>query len=430
MKRRAFTLGAAAAATGIALDVAKPSGWMQSLAAELATQPGAAGLARPELPNKILVVLQLSGGNDGLNTVIPYRDDRYKAARPKLQFSASEVLAYKNDLGLNPGLKAMESLWEGDRFCVVQGVGYASPNRSHFESMDIWHTCHRKQERRESGWIGRFLSGLAASEQKDAPGVHVGAETLPLALVERGVQVPSLASIEQMRLKSKTKALEMEVATGERSPASASSQPDPDEGNELLGFVETSTSAALEASARLERALAAPDASGEFPATGLGEKLKVISRLILAGVGTQIYYVTLDGFDTHANQAPVHSALMKQWADAVSAFCNRMQQAGLQEHVLVMTFSEFGRRVAENASGGTDHGAAAPMFLSGPTLPHALVGEHPSLQDLDDGDLKFRIDFREVYASVIEHWLGASSIQSLDGDYRAAAERLRLFASS
>jgi uncharacterized protein (DUF1501 family) len=296
--------------------------------------------------------------------------------------------------------------------------------------MDIWHTCHRKQERRESGWIGRYLSGVSASEQKDAPGVHVGAETLPLALVERGVQVPSLASIEQMRLKSKTKALEMEVATGERAPSNATSQHDSDEGNELLGFVETSTSAALEASARLERALAAPDASGEFPATGLGEKLKVISRLILAGVGTQIYYVTLDGFDTHANQAPVHSALMKQWADAVSAFCNRMQQAGLQEHVLVMTFSEFGRRVAENASGGTDHGAAAPMFLSGPKLPHALVGEHPSLQDLDDGDLKYQIDFREVYASVIEHWLGASSVLPLDGDYRAAAERLRLFASS
>jgi len=421
MERRTFTLGAAAAATGLALDIPVPGGWMKALASELS---GAGGDVRP---NRILVVVQLSGGNDGLNTVVPYRDERYLQARPKLKIDASEVIPFQDDLGFHPSLRSLESHWEAGRFSVVQGVGYASPNRSHFESMDIWHSCHRKQDRTQSGWIGRYLSGCSDSEQKDAPGVHVGAEPLPLALVERGVQVHSLASIEQMRLKSKSKVMQME-GDGTASAIGSVGKSSEDEGDsDLLGFVETSTSAALEASLRLEKALSAPDETGDFPSSGLGEKLKVVSRLILAGLGTQVYYVTLDGFDTHANQAAVHASLLRQWSDAVSAFCKRMQQAGLQENVLVVTFSEFGRRVSENASQGTDHGAAAPMFLAGPKFSAPLVGEHPSLNSLDDGDLKYHIDYRDVYAAVIERWLGAASLKVLDGDYREGAEKLRLF---
>jgi uncharacterized protein (DUF1501 family) len=197
----------------------------------------------------------------------------------------------------------------------------------------------------------------------------------------------------------------------------------------LLGFVETSTSAAIAASERLEMTLAQTTAPTGFPSSRLSEKLQVISRLILAGVSTQIYYVTLDGFDTHANQLAAHEALLRQWSEAVAAFTARMKEAGHEDRVLVMTFSEFGRRVAENASLGTDHGAAAPMFLAGPKLPNLLVGDHPSLSDLDDGDLKFGIDFRAVYAAVIEDWLGTSSLKSLDGDYRQSATGLQLFAN-
>lgn len=426
MKRRTFALGTVASAAGLALDVAQPGRWMQALAGEL----HAAG---PDSSERIVVVIQLSGGNDGLNTVIPYSNELYAKARPKLQVASSDVIPFQSELGLHPSLRSLEPLWADNRWCVVQGVGYAAPNRSHFESMDIWHSCHRKNERTQSGWIGRWLASQTELKQKDAPGVHIGAEPLPLALVERGVQVPSLASIEQMRLKSKTQAMEMESgdganeATRERDQESNSIATGEEAESDLLGFVETSTSAALEASLRLEKALAAPDQSGEFPNSGLGEKLKVISRLILAGVKTRVYYVTLDGFDTHANQLPVHTALLRQWSEAISAFCGRMARAGQQDRVLVMTFSEFGRRVSENASQGTDHGAAAPMFFAGPSFEQPLVGEHPSLSDLDDGDLQFRTDFRDVYAAVVERWLGTPSQKVLDGDYRSGADRLALF---
>ncbi|MBU6385880.1 MAG: DUF1501 domain-containing protein [Planctomycetes bacterium] len=196
----------------------------------------------------------------------------------------------------------------------------------------------------------------------------------------------------------------------------------------LLDFVSTSTVAALEVSQRLEKILAQPDATGDFPKTGLGEKLRAVSRLILSGVKTRVYYVTLDGFDTHANQPQVHTNLLREWSEALSAFLVRLEQSGQQDRVLVMTFSEFGRRVSENASLGTDHGAAAPMFLAGPRLPKIIHGQNPDLSDLEDGDLKYQIDFRSVYAAVLDGWMHTDSRQALDGDYQAVGQALELFA--
>jgi len=248
----------------------------------------------------------------------------------------------------------------------------------------------------------------------------LGSEPLPLACQERGVQVPSLSSLEQMRLKSKVidaQSLEMKSEKAASSEGSGS----------LLDFVSTSTVAALQVSERLEKILAQPDASGDFPKTAIGDKLRAVSRLILSGVKTRVYYVTLDGFDTHANQPDVHATLLRQWSEALSAFLSRLEQSGQQDRVLVMTFSEFGRRVSENASQGTDHGAAAPMFLAGPRLPKIIQGPNPDLSDLDDGDLKYKIDFRSVYAAVLDSWLGTDSRKALDGDYRAEARRLELF---
>ncbi len=416
MKRRTFALGSASVAAGIALDSALPGRWMQSVARELN-----ASAAHPT-NDRILVVLQLSGGNDGLNTVIPYRDELYLKARPNLKIDAASVLSVTPEMGFHPSMKDMADSFESGRLSVVQGVGYASPNRSHFESMDIWHSCQTKQERHGNGWLGRYLAASANErDSTDAPGLHIGGEALPLALVDRQVQVPSIASIEQMRLKK----------PGVSEPTSLMNEgPDPvSDPSGLLGFVSTSTASALAASERLEKAMATPDQSGDFPSTGLGERLKIISRLILSGLGTRIYYVTFDGFDTHANQPDAHAGLLRQWSEASGAFCKSMQRAGQQDRVLLMTFSEFGRRVSENASQGTDHGAAAPMFFAGPELATPIVGEQPSLSDLEDGDLRFHTDFRDVYATVVQDWLGGSGTAAVDDGVERPSRPLKIFRS-
>jgi uncharacterized protein (DUF1501 family) len=407
MKRRSFVLGSGAA-TGVSLGAGVPGSWMRLLAHELADSS--------QTGDRILVVIQLSGGNDGLNTVVPYRHDAYLKARPKLRIAEKDAVRIDDETALHPSMKSFEKLMADNRFSVVEGVGYERPNRSHFESMDIWHTCQSKQNRTKSGWLGRFFASSSEPDRLDSPGLHLGGEPLPLALVERGVQIPSLASVDQFRLKNKPETgdigMESSVVSEMNNVTRESSGPD-----ELLSFVSTSTSAALEASRRLESALSNPDSSGDFPATHLGEKLKIISRLILAGMGTRVYYVTLDGFDTHANQLVAHAGLLRQWSEAVSAFYARLGAAGQQDRVLTMTFSEFGRRVAENASLGTDHGAAAPMFFCGPAMPKLSVGKRPSLTDLDDGDLRFQIDFRSAYATVIEDWMGVPSQPVLQSQY-------------
>jgi uncharacterized protein (DUF1501 family) len=408
MRRRTFALGTTAVAAGLAIDASAPGRWLQTLARELDETEMAFR------NDRILVVVQWSGGNDGLNTVVPYRNELYAKARPKLKIDGSRVVKLNDELGLHPSLKSLDRLLESGRIAIVQGVGYPSPNRSHFESMDIWHSCSFKRERTGSGWLGRYLESTASPAGTDAMGLHVGGEPLPMALVERSVQVPSIASMEQMRLKG---------VKGDREPSPGDSVDDPG----LLGFVSTSAQAAMAASERLESALSSPDTSGEFPTTSLGEKLKIISRLILAGLGTRIYYVTLDGFDTHANQAEVHAGLLRQWSEAVSAFCQSMERGGQRERVLVMTFSEFGRRVAENASLGTDHGAAAPMFFAGPAFSSQIVGDLPRLDDLVDGDLKFHTDFREVYSEVIEQWLAGPASKILGPSFQRPNKPLSLF---
>jgi uncharacterized protein (DUF1501 family) len=415
MKRRSFGQLGLGTCAGLAIGSAQPGGWLQVLASELAQQED-----RHSDSERILVVVQLSGGNDGLNTVVPYRDELYAKSRPKLGIPSSDVIKLDDQLGLHPSLRSLEDRCSANRFTIVQGVGYPVPNRSHFESMDIWHSCHAKKDRTQSGWLGRWISEQDSNPSTDSTAIHLGSEPLPLACQERGVQVPSLSSLEQMRLKSKVidaQGLEMKSEKVASSEGSGS----------LLDFVSTSTVAALQVSERLEKILAQPDASGDFPKTAIGEKLRAVSRLILSGVKTRVYYVTLDGFDTHANQPDVHATLLRQWSEALSAFLSRLEQSGQQDRVLVMTFSEFGRRVSENASQGTDHGAAAPMFLAGPRLPKIIQGPNPDLSDLDDGDLKYKIDFRSVYAAVLDSWLGTDSRKALDGDYRAEARRLELF---
>ena len=405
INRRTFNSNCLKSATALAIGTSAPSGWIQSLASTLTEQTASQG--------KVLVVIQLTGGNDGLNSIIPFSNELYYKSRPKLAISKESVLTINPDVGLHPSLRGIASLIEGKNFCVLQGVGYPNPNRSHFESMDIWHSCQRKNSRGSEGWLGRYFSQNKQFDNADSLGLHLGSEQLPMALVARGVQTPSIASIEQIRWKGKSQST-MSGSEAQSNPAEKSLQ---DIESSLLDFVSASTSAAMLASERLEKALASPDSSGDFPDSQLGQKLKIISRLLLAGLKTRVYYVTLDGFDTHANQLAAHAGLLRQWSEALHSFHKRLNSAGLGDRVLALTFSEFGRRVAENASQGTDHGAAAPVFLSGPKLENNVVGTHPSLSDLDDGDLKFNIDFRSVYATLIEDWLGTSSKSVLTEEY-------------
>lgn len=409
MTRRAFLQKTVVGTAGVALATLSPHPLLSRLAACAARQ------------DRILVVIQLSGGNDGLNTIVPYNDPAYHAARPKLGIKASDVVKLNDQAGLNPSLRSLEDLFSNGRMSIVQGVGYQQPNRSHFESMDIWHSCQRKTERGSFGWIGRWLSQEKDRvNSKDSWALHLGHEQQPLALASRDGTIPSIASMEQFRLRlGDREALKQELL---RITQAQTKQVDnaqaPTVGSELLDFVQASSQTAIETSQRLEGARKSSTAD-DFPKSALGEKLSTIAQLILSELETRIYYITLDGFDTHALQPAVHSALLRQWSEALSAFHRRLNAAGQGDRVLALTFSEFGRRVAENASDGTDHGAAAPLFLSGPKLKSSIIGAQPSLTDLDDGDLKFHTDFRSVYSGIISRWFQAEVDKStiLGGDY-------------
>ncbi len=413
--RRDFLTSTSAVGCGLAIGTGMPGPWMQALANSASSG------------DRVLVVIQLSGGNDGLNTVVPYRDEAYRKARPKLGVPVADILKINNEIGFHPALAGISQLMERGRFSIVQGVGYPKPNRSHFESMDIWHTCQTKKDRAPEGWLGRWIANAQREAKQDSLGLHLGSEQQPLALVGRGVQVPSVASINQFRWNVQPADL-TEMRTREQlgAPRDAKSSKESemekqtkegDQSIDLLGFVQSSTASALEASQRLDAALKNPEGGNDFPSSPLGEKLKIIARLISAGLSTRVYYVTLDGFDTHSQQALAHAGLLRQWSEALTAFVKRLETTGQADRVAVMTFSEFGRRVAENASEGTDHGAAAPIFFAGPQMPEQIVGDVPNLIDLDDGDIKFDIDFRRIYASIIEQWFGGDSSSILGASF-------------
>jgi uncharacterized protein (DUF1501 family) len=367
---------------------------------------------------KILVVVQLSGGNDGINTVVPYRDDRYIKARPSLVQGEGAVLKIGNDLGLHPNLRGFEKLLEAKQLAIVQGVGYPNPNRSHFESMDIWHTCRhdvpgaKVKPDRSTGWLGRSLDARKEAGNADsALALHLGQEVQPLALAGRLVQCPSIRSLDQFRLDTAGNQARRQLIESAISPARTVE-------NDLLRFVSARSTGALEVSRRMESAGENYKTDVAYPQTGLAEKMKQIAQLIDAGLGTRIYYVALDGFDTHSDQAGAHAALLDQLGGALAAFAEDLGKHGHLDRVATLVFSEFGRRVKENASRGTDHGAAAPVFVVGSKVKPGLLGKHPDLSDLDDGDLKHHTDFRSIYAALLQNWLGWPIEAALAGKFK------------
>ncbi|MGI9518678.1 MAG: DUF1501 domain-containing protein [Pirellulaceae bacterium] len=376
---------------------------------------GASARAALEPGEKILVVIQLSGGNDGLNTVIPFGDDEYYKNRFTLAIGRGQVSRIDDHIGLHPALNGFAEMLDAGQLSIVQGVGYPNPNRSHFESMDLWHTAHRVEEQIRLGWLGRCVDGQHLAGE--LPAIHYGEGRQPLALATREKPVASITSLDQFRLR-----------TGGDRRLSQSILQDIDRprnrDNQLLGFIHDSASVALRTSQRIENVIDNRGNNSNYPATRLGGKLQAVSQLIESGLQTRIYYVTHEGFDTHSNQLEAHAGLLQELGDATAAFMRDLNDKGHGDRTAVMTFSEFGRRVRENASRGTDHGTAAPLFVAGNKVKAGALNDHPSLTDLDQGDLKFTTDYRRVYATVLESWLGIDSQPILGGKF----EQVDLFA--
>jgi uncharacterized protein (DUF1501 family) len=356
--------------------------------------------------DNILVVVEMTGGNDGLNTVIPYKDDGYHRARPTLGFKQAQVVRVNDEIGLHPAMKGMERLLQKGWLSVVQGVGYPNPDRSHFESMDRWQSGQANiNPKPTAGWLARSVVGLQAGKG-GVPLLHFGAEKLPLALTGAPSGVCSVSDPTAFRLNlgsgtaghQRARKQLLADVTGEASES----------GGALLPFVQrrsTETYAALD---KLEEVLQTARADN-IAAAGLARKMELIARLIERGFGTRVFYVALDGFDTHSGQAETHQRLLQELGDAVAMLFDRLERTGDAKRVLVMTYSEFGRRVQENASRGTDHGAGSCLFVAGPAVKGGAVGDHPSLTDLDSGDLKHHTDFRRVYATLLDRWLACES---------------------
>jgi uncharacterized protein (DUF1501 family) len=386
LTRRAFLRKSA---TFIALGVAAP-GWLSRLAADdlQATQKG----NRP-VNDRILVVVQLSGGNDGLNTVIPYTESLYRQMRPTLAVPENAVIPLNERLGLHPSLAKVKTLYDAGHFAIIQGVGYPNPNRSHFRSMEIWQTA-TPDSVEGTGWLGRYLDMLPDSVRNPVIGLVLGRE-MPAAMVGNRIRVPCVGSLDDFRLLIGENAESLRALYTLR--------------DERLRTVGKEALEALDAAQMVAAKMNQYRSPVAYPQTPLAQALQQIAQLIASNLNIRVYYCSTSGFDTHAQQAQRHASLLQGVSEGLTAFWNDVEAMGKANKVLVLVFSEFGRRVAENGSQGTDHGAAAPVFIVGKGLQSGIIGEHPSLRDLQDGDLRHHIDFRSVYAAVLEDWLGVDS---------------------
>jgi uncharacterized protein (DUF1501 family) len=362
--------------------------------------------AAPPGKDTVLVVLEMSGGNDGLNTVIPYPDDLYHKARPTLRQSKDAVIRLDDHVGLHLGMQGLRPLWQQGQLAVVQGVGYPNPQRSHFEAMDIWQSADPKRAR-TTGWLGR--AAVASGDRSGGvPILHVGTSRLPLALTGApGGGAVTVNGANSFRLdlgggKADQQKARRRLMEDLAAPTGRAGEDD------LVSFLRRQQVQTLTAVEQLRGLLDGPNAV-KPQGNGLGPKLQLIAGLIASGFGTRLYYLNLDGFDTHAMQGLTHHALLAELADSVGAFFQKLKSTGHDRRVRLMTFSEFGRRVQENGNRGTDHGAASCLFVAGPSVKGGVVGKHPSLADLDLDDLKFHTDFRRVYATLLDGWLGCDA---------------------
>ena len=379
----------------------------------------------------ILIVVQMAGGNDGLNTVVPYADDAYYRARARLGLPADKILKIDNYCGLNGKLTGVKSLFDEGHVAIVHGVGYPNPDRSHFRSTEIWQTGSDSNRNEANGWLGRYFDNCCSGVDPTV-GVAIGDE-MPQAFSAKTPTGVTFSRPEQFvwQLSEPSKGYRSTEEDFFRQLNGADEESAPPAISALSGKTKSNLSTmdflqrtALDAQLSSDKILAIArkyKSSVSYPQGYLGSSLNIIARMIAGGLPTRVYYATQGGFDTHAGQMNAHERLMGDFNEAVSAFVADLKQQGNFERVLLMTFSEFGRRVAENANGGTDHGTAAPMFVLGGAVKPGLFGKYPSLVDLDHGDLKFNTDFRSVYGTVLDRWLKAPSEKVLGRKFRALA---------
>jgi uncharacterized protein (DUF1501 family) len=370
----------------------------------------------------ILVVLQMAGGNDGINTVVPYANDFYHKARPKIGLKAAEVLQLNDQVALHGAMKGFKELYDTGMLSVIQGVGYPNPNRSHFRSTEIWQTASDSNRVEKNGWIGRYFDNACPGADPTV-GVTIGNQ-LPQAFFAakpKGIVFNNPQNYRFMANGAATedsykKLNELEMSSpqpDDNSGGSIGMLPAgmPMTGGRAVDFISRTALDAQHSSDAVRSIAARVQNTAVYPPSQLGGSLKMVAKLIGGGLPTRIYYVSQGGYDTHTNQIPSQQRLLGDLAESVKAFTEDMKAQGNMGRVLVMTFSEFGRRVTENANGGTDHGAAAPMFIVGNKVKAGLLGQYPSLapQDLYQGDVKYNVDFRSVYAGVLENWLKTKS---------------------
>jgi uncharacterized protein (DUF1501 family) len=354
--------------------------------------------------NKVMVVIQFSGGNDGLNTVIPITNDIYYKERPKLAIKKDKALSLTDEIGLNPALEAFKGLYDEGNLSILNNVGYPNPDRSHFRSMDIWHSASNSNDYVHTGWLGRYLD--AQCKGCDNPTQILEVDDL-LSLALKGNEKNGLAFTDPRRLYS---------SSNERFYKDINAAHQGSE--ETVDYLYKTMSETLSSADYIFQQSKKNPTAAAYPATEMGKNLKTIASLIMSDINTKVYYLSLGSFDTHVNQEAQQKRLFTELNDAVKAFTADLKKNNRFDDVLMMTFSEFGRRVSQNASNGTDHGTANNMFfISGGLKEKGILNDMPDLKDLNQGDLKYKVDFKNVYATVLNKWLGSNDVAILGKKY-------------
>jgi len=365
--------------------------------------------------NTILVVVQLSGGNDGLNTVVPYADDVYARNRPTLRLAAQDLHRIDDYLGFHPRMEPFSRLYKEGQLSIIQGVGSPAAQLDHDAAMRTWHSAAPDLADCPTGWLGRTADHMWKENPGESSVVFVGPIKRPFALNAERVAVPCIRTLEDLTLhkmpgvRSQQMPLREAPGTGQTSP--------------YLDFVRRCQSQSHANDQRIRALAQASSNQSRYPTHGLARDLALVAQLIRADTGVRVFFTELGGggiggFDNHANQLGNHCALLAQLAESIAAFTDDLHRDKLLDRVLLMTFSEFGRTVKENGRRGTDHAVAAPMFLAGGRVQGGLTGRHPSLTDLDKGGLKLNIDFRQVFATVLDQWLGVTSRDILGQQFK------------